>query len=112
MAAGHQPSPAPVELVGVEGWLKALQQALQVEADRGFGDLKGRLCCFSVFVVQQLGEPPAELPAEALGRVLAPAEELSWPGVTFSALCAGADGGLVAAAVEGLRINSASTRLR
>jgi len=37
---------------------------------------------------------------KALGRVLSPVEELSWPGVTFSALCAGADGGLVAAAVE------------
>ena len=35
MAAGHQPSPAPVEPARVEAWLKALQQALQVEADRG-----------------------------------------------------------------------------
>ena len=70
MAAGHQPSPAPVEPARVEAWLKALQQALQVEADRGFGDLKGRQCCFSVFVVQQLLETPAELPAAALERVL------------------------------------------
>ena len=70
MAAGHQPSPAPVEPARIEAWLKALQQALQVEADRGFGDLKGRQCCFSVFVVQQLQETPAELPAAALERVL------------------------------------------
>jgi ATP-dependent DNA helicase RecG len=41
-----------------------------VEADRGFGDLKGRQCCFSVFVVQQLQEHPAQLPPEALERVL------------------------------------------
>ncbi|MEX0587664.1 MAG: ATP-dependent DNA helicase RecG [Cyanobium sp.] len=70
MAAGHQPSPATPEPAGVEAWLKVLQQALQVEADRGFIDLKGRHSCFSVFVVQQLGERPANLPADALARVL------------------------------------------
>jgi ATP-dependent DNA helicase RecG len=70
VAAGHQPSPASVEPADIDVWLKALQQALQVEADRGFGDLKGRQCCFSVFVVQQLQEPPAQLPPEALERVL------------------------------------------
>ena len=70
MAAGHQPSPASVEPADIDVWLKALQQALQVEADRGFGDLKGRQCSFSVFVVQQLQEHPAQLPPEALERVL------------------------------------------
>jgi len=70
VAAGHQPSPASVEPADIDVWLKALQQALQVEADRGFGDLKGRQCCFSVFVVQQLQEPPAQLPPDALERVL------------------------------------------
>ena len=70
MAAGHQPSPEPAELPGLEAWLRALQQALQVEADRGFIDLKGRQTCFSSFVVQQLQIRPQDLPAEALQRLL------------------------------------------
>ena len=70
MAAGHQPSPEPAELPGLEAWLRALQQALQVEADRGFIDLKGRQTCFSSFVVQQLQLRPQDLPAEALQRLL------------------------------------------
>ena len=70
MAAGHQPSPEPAELPGLEVWLRALQQALQVEADRGFIDLKGRQTCFSSFVLQQLQLRPANLPPEALQRLL------------------------------------------
>ena len=70
MAAGHQPSPEPAELPGLEAWLRALQQALQVEADRGFIDLKGRQTCFSSFVLQQLQLRPANLPPEALQRLL------------------------------------------
>ncbi|MCP9821183.1 ATP-dependent DNA helicase RecG [Cyanobium sp. L1E-Cus] len=50
--------------------MRALQQALQVEADRGFIDLKGRQTCFSSFVVQQLQLRPQDLPAEALQRLL------------------------------------------
>ena len=70
MAAGHQPSPAPGEPPGLEAWLRALQQALQVEADRGFIDLKGRQTCFSSFVAQQLQQRPPNLPAEALQLLL------------------------------------------
>lgn len=70
MAAGHQPSPAPGEPPGLEAWLRALQQALQVEADRGFIDLKGRQTCFSSFVAQQLQQRPPNLPDEALQLLL------------------------------------------
>ncbi|MDA0716673.1 MAG: ATP-dependent DNA helicase RecG [Cyanobacteria bacterium] len=70
MAAGHQPSPEPAEEPGLEAWLRALQQALLVEADRGFVDLKGRQTCFSSFVVQQLQHRPPNLPAEAFRRLL------------------------------------------
>jgi ATP-dependent DNA helicase RecG len=70
VAAGHQPSPAPGEPPGLEAWLRALQQALQVEADRGFIDLKGRQTCFSSFVAQQLQQRPPNLPAEALQLLL------------------------------------------
>ena len=70
MAAGHQPSPTPAEPPGIEAWLRALQQALQVEADRGFIDLKGRQTCFSNFVAQQLQQRPSNLPAEALQHLL------------------------------------------
>jgi len=70
LAAGHQPSPEPAEEPGLEAWLRALQQALLVEADRGFVDLKGRQTCFSSFVVQQLQHRPPNLPAEAFRRLL------------------------------------------
>ena len=70
MAAGHQPSPTPAEPPGIEAWLRALQQALQVEADRGFIDLKGRQTCFSNFVAQQLQQRPSNLPADALQHLL------------------------------------------
>lgn len=70
MAAGHQLSPAPAEPPGLEAWLRALQQALQVEADRGFIDLKGRQTCFSNFVAQQFQQRPPNLPAEELQHLL------------------------------------------
>ena len=71
MAAGHQPSPDSPAALDVEAWLRTLQQALQVEADRGFVDLKGRQSRFSAFVIQQLQERPADLPDEPLQRILA-----------------------------------------
>ncbi len=70
MAAGHQPSAASDGAAALEAWLRGLQQALQVEANRGFGDLKGRQSCFSVFVGQQLQQHPPDLPPAALERVL------------------------------------------
>jgi len=38
----------------LQAWLKPLQQALQLEAERGFGDLKGRQERFSGFVARTL----------------------------------------------------------
>jgi ATP-dependent DNA helicase RecG len=50
--------------------MRSLQQALQVEADRGFINLKGRQSCFSVFVAEQLSAPPSPQPSEPLQRLL------------------------------------------
>ncbi|WP_259734161.1 ATP-dependent DNA helicase RecG [Synechococcus sp. CS-1331] len=71
MAAGHQPSPASAEPAALEPWLQPLQQALGLEAARGFANLKGRQSCFSAFLAQQLQQGPQGLPAAELGRVLA-----------------------------------------
>ena len=71
MAAGHQPSPASAELAALEPWLQPLQQALGLEAARGFANLKGRQSCFSAFLAQQLQQGPQGLPAAELERVLA-----------------------------------------
>jgi len=45
----------------LQQWLRSLQQALQLEADRGFGNLQGRHMRFSAFLAASLGEPPAAL---------------------------------------------------
>ena len=71
MAAGHQPSPASAEPAALEPWLQPLQQALELEAARGFANLKGRQSCFSAFLAQQLQQGPQGLPAAELERVLA-----------------------------------------
>ncbi|MCT0228508.1 ATP-dependent DNA helicase RecG [Synechococcus sp. CS-1331] len=51
--------------------MQPLQQALGLEAARGFANLKGRQSCFSAFLAQQLQQGPQGLPAAELGRVLA-----------------------------------------
>ena len=71
MAAGHQPSPASAEPAALEPWLQPLQQALGLEAARGFANPKGRQSCFSAFLAQQLQQGPQGLPAAELERVLA-----------------------------------------
>jgi ATP-dependent DNA helicase RecG len=71
VAAGHQPSPASAEPAALEPWLQPLQQALGLEAARGFANLKGRQSCFSAFLAQQLQQGPQGLPAAELERVLA-----------------------------------------
>jgi ATP-dependent DNA helicase RecG len=43
-------------------WARPLQQALELEADRGFGNLQGRREQFSRFLARQCGDPPAGLP--------------------------------------------------
>ena len=69
MAAGHsEESQRPilsteteVSSSAVEQWCGPLQQACQLEADRGFGDLQGRQEHFSAFVSRSLEQPPAGL---------------------------------------------------
>ena len=43
---------------GVDSWLRTLQQALQLEAQQGFGDLMGRQQRFSAFMAMSLAAPP------------------------------------------------------
>ena len=45
-----------------EGWYRTLQQALQLEADRGYCDLLGRRERFSEFLIRSLQRPEARLP--------------------------------------------------
>ena len=68
MAAGHHHSASSTQDFStqnaltpeaLQAWLKPLQQALQLEAERGFGDLKGRQERFSGFVARTLAEPLA-----------------------------------------------------
>ena len=53
-AAGPQP---------LDRWCAPLQQACQLEADRGFADLKGRQQTFSSFIHSSLSDPEAPLTA-------------------------------------------------
>jgi len=55
-AAGEPASPTSLP-VAFERWYGALQQACQLEADRGFIDVKGRQLTYSTFVVQSLSQP-------------------------------------------------------
>ena len=65
MVSGQCPAPEPTAAaqLALESWLRPLQQALQLEADRGFGDLQGRRDTFSVFLARELGRPPIPLAA-------------------------------------------------
>jgi ATP-dependent DNA helicase RecG len=56
--------PAAVDL-----WLRTLQQALQLEARQGFGNLQGRQQTFSAFMAASLAAPPAELEAGTIQRL-------------------------------------------
>ena len=64
MVSGQCPAPEPAAAtqLGLEGWLRPLQQALQLEADRGFADLMGRRETFSAFLLRELSCPPFPLP--------------------------------------------------
>ena len=64
MVSGQRPAPDPAAAaqLTLEAWLRPLQQALQLEADRGFGDLQGRRETFSAFLARALLEPPLPLP--------------------------------------------------
>ena len=59
MVAGSPRQPQPSGLTpsgGVERWCATLQQASQLESDRGFGDLVGRRETYSAFIVRSLRE--------------------------------------------------------
>ncbi len=62
MAAGHRQhtelSAGPAALASLETWVRTLQQALQLEVDRGFVDLLGRQERFSAFLARSLRQPP------------------------------------------------------
>ncbi len=45
-------------LASLETWVRTLQQALQLEVDRGFADLLGRQERFSAFLARSLRQPP------------------------------------------------------
>ncbi|MBM5815482.1 MAG: ATP-dependent DNA helicase RecG [Cyanobacteria bacterium K_Offshore_surface_m2_239] len=51
-------TPTPPDL---RAWCVPLQKACELEAERGFGDLRGRADTFSGFVRRSLSAPPAEL---------------------------------------------------
>jgi ATP-dependent DNA helicase RecG len=64
VVSGQRPAPEPAAAaqLTLEAWLRPLQQALQLEADRGFGDLQGRRETFSAYLGRALREAPLVLP--------------------------------------------------
>jgi len=60
-AAPGAPAPALPSGAAFVLWARPLQQALELEADKGFGNLQGRRERFSSFLARQCGEPPAGL---------------------------------------------------
>jgi len=50
--------------------MRPLQQALQLEADRGFGDLQGRREQFSTYLARELAAPPSGLDARRRAALL------------------------------------------
>ena len=63
------PAPAVPGRAAFTQWARPLQQALELEADRGFGNLQGRRERFSSFLARQCGEPPAGLPLPDQGAL-------------------------------------------
>jgi len=57
---GHGPTPEPAAgaPLSPEAWFRPLQQALLLEADRGFTDLQGRREPFHAFLARELAQPP------------------------------------------------------
>ncbi len=58
MAPGQPQVPPALDPAAAEAWFSTLQQALQLEAERGFGDLIGRRERFSAFLARSLQNPP------------------------------------------------------
>lgn len=68
-APAPAPAPAVTGVAAFTQWARPLQQALELEADRGFGNLQGRRERFSSFLARQCGEPPAGLPLPDQGAL-------------------------------------------
>lgn len=62
-------APAVTTAAAFVQWARPLQQALELEADRGFGNLQGRREQFSSFLARQCGDPPAGLPLADQGAL-------------------------------------------
>jgi ATP-dependent DNA helicase RecG len=56
-----QPEPEHGSALTLQAWLRPLQQALQLEADRGFADLQGRREAFHSFLARELSAAPIPL---------------------------------------------------
>jgi ATP-dependent DNA helicase RecG len=76
--AGLTPAAAPPERpnrepIDLEAWCLRLQQAAQLESERGYGDLQGRQERFSAFISRSLAEaiqdPAAMPPADGLQQL-------------------------------------------
>ena len=62
MVAGQCPTPEPGgPALALEAWLRPLQQALQLEADRGFENLQGRRERFHAFLARELRQHPGSV---------------------------------------------------
>ncbi|MEB3198974.1 MAG: ATP-dependent DNA helicase RecG [Synechococcaceae cyanobacterium] len=55
----------------LEGWAATLQQASQLESDRGFADLQGRTGTYSAFILRSLQQLPEALPVDDRDRLQA-----------------------------------------
>jgi ATP-dependent DNA helicase RecG len=63
VVSGQRPQPTPSSgaQLNDQAWFQPLQKALQLEAERGFGNLQGRRETFSVFLARELSQPPLPL---------------------------------------------------
>lgn len=71
MAPGPPQVSAALDPAATDAWFRALQQALQLEAERGFTDLMGRRERFSAFLARSLSQPPSGLRADIAEQALA-----------------------------------------
>ncbi len=71
MAPGQPQVPVAPDPAATDAWFRTLQQALQLEAERGFTNLMGRREHFSAFLARSLGQPPPGLRPDGTEQALA-----------------------------------------
>jgi RecG-like helicase len=71
VAPGQPQVPVAPDPAATDAWFRTLQQALQLEAERGFTDLMGRRERFSAFLARSLGQPPTGLRPDGAEQALA-----------------------------------------